>query len=174
MIDPYIKLAKNTVETYIKTGKIITSPDNLPQEMYTRRAGVFVSIHKRDGSLRGCIGTFKPTKKNIAQEIMTNAIAAAAHDPRFPPVTEKELPNLVFSVDILSKPQLVANRQSLDPKKYGIIIQTKDGRRALLLPNLEGVDTVAQQISICRQKAWIPEDEPITIYHFTVERHGKK
>lgn len=174
MIDPYIKLAKNTVETYVRTGKVVPLPDNLPKTMLSQRAGVFVSIHKRDGSLRGCIGTFKPTKKNIAQEIMANAITAAAHDPRFPSVTQKELPNLVFSVDILSKPQLVASCQSLDPKKYGIIIQTKDGRRALLLPDLEGVDTVAQQISICRQKAWIPENEPVKIYCFTVERHSEE
>lgn len=172
MDDPYIKLAKDTVEAYVKTGNLASQGETL--RGYIRRAGVFVSIHTKSGELRGCIGTFLPTQPNMAQEIIHNAIAAAASDPRFPPVTPAELPSLIYSVDILSEPELVANQQSLDPKKYGLIVQSANGKHGLLLPDLEGVDTVEEQIAICRQKAWISKDEPITLSRFTVERHGKK
>lgn len=129
-------------------------------------------VHPRNptGVLRGCIGTFLPTKKNVAEEIMHNSIAAATQDPRFPPVTEKELPNLVYSVDILSKPKL-AKKENLNPKKYGLIVVTKDGRRGLLLPDIPGVKTAEEQIQICKRKAGIGPNETITYQVFTVERH---
>lgn len=204
-MDPYVKLARSTIETYIKSGKAISPLGDLPKEMLTNKAGVFVSIHKKDGSLRGCIGTSMPTKKNIAREIIANAIAAATQDPRFPPVTEKELPDLEISVDILSKPKAIAKdtqgeetvqkhtrsgrmhslgvndkkkkfnwKDKLGPKKYGLIVSTKDTRRGLLLPNIPGVETVEQQIAICRQKGGIGRDEPVKLEVFAVERHGKK
>ncbi|MBI5465078.1 AmmeMemoRadiSam system protein A [Candidatus Gottesmanbacteria bacterium] len=191
MKDFYVNLAKNTVEEFVRRGKIISPPDNLPTEITQRKAGTFVSIHKKlphpsppeifDGleppspveELRGCIGTYLPTQKNIGKEIVRNAIDAATCDPRFPPISKEELPHLIYSVDILSEPE-PTTKENLDPKKYGVIIQARDGRRGLLLPDLPGVDTVDQQISICRQKAWIAEDEPVTFYRFTVERHGKK
>jgi len=174
MNNPYLELAKKTVETYIKTGKIISPANDLPKKMLGDRAGVFVSIHLKNGELRGCIGTFAPTQKNIAEEIIHNAIESATQDPRFPPVTESELSNLVYSVDILSRTEPVTNPSTLNPKTYGLIVQSSDGRRGLLLPDLEGVDTVNQQINICRQKAWISEDEPVSLYKFTVERHQEK
>lgn len=171
-MDPYLALAQQTIEEYVKTGNLVSQGHAL--RSYNRRAGVFVSIHTKSGELRGCIGTFAPTQENIAQEIIHNAIESATGDPRFPPVTPAELPSLIYSVDILSEPELVANQQSLDPKKYGLIVQSANGRRGLLLPDLEGVDTVEEQIAICRQKALINEDEPITLYCFTVERHQEK
>lgn len=171
--DPYIKLAKETVETYIKTNKIPPFPKKLPPEMLKKRAGVFVSIHKKDGSLRGCIGTFMPTRSNIALEIITNAISSATQDPRFPPITEGELSNLVYSVDILSEPHPTSKKE-INPKKYGLIISTLNGRRGLLLPNLPEVDTPEKQIEICKMKAGIGPQEKVNFQIFTVERHGEK
>lgn len=173
MKNPYIKLAKTTIETYVKTGKKISPSDGLSKKMLEKKAGVFVSIHKKNGSLQGCIGTFLPTKKNVAEEIIYNSIVAAIQDPRFPPVTKKELPNLVYSVDILSKPKLV-KKENLNPKKYGLIVATKDGRRGLLLPDIPGVKTAEEQVQICKRKAGIGSNETVTYQIFTVERHSQK
>ncbi len=171
MKDLYLDLAQKTVEEYVKTEKIISPPDNLPREMMTKRAGVFTSIHTKSGELRGCIGTFLPCQKCLAQEIIHNAIGAATQDPRFPPVTENELSDLIYSVDILSEPKPVTAISRLNPKTYGLIVSTADGRRGLLLPDLEGVNSVEQQVEICKQKAGISEDEKVSFQSFTVERH---
>lgn len=189
-MDAYIKLAKFAVEEFVKTGKIIEAPKNLPKEMLNAKAGVFVSIHKKsevapptdeEGELRGCIGTFQPTKENIAQEIIDNAIAASSHDPRFPRITSYELPDLEISVDVLEKPEPVAASdmrlamEQLDPKKYGVIVKSaQDSRTGLLLPDLEGIDTPEYQIAIARQKAGILPDEEIHLYRFEVIRHKEQ
>ena len=133
------------------------------------KAGVFVSI-KKFGELRGCIGTFAPTKANVAEETIANAISSATQDPRFPPVNAAELPHLSYSVDVLSKPEPVEDPSQLDPKRYGVIVES-GGRRGLLLPDLEGVNTVEEQIDICRHKAGILSTEPIKLYRFEVKRH---
>ncbi len=171
MSDEFIKLARDAVETYIRTGKIMAPPVDLPNKMSGRKAGVFTSIHTDSGELRGCIGTFLPCQKSITLEIIHNAISAATQDPRFPPITEDELPNLIYSVDILSEPKPVNDISCLNPKACGLIVSTPDGRRGLLLPDLEDVDKVEQQIEICRQKGGIDTNEPVTLYRFTVERH---
>ncbi len=171
MKDFYLDLARQTIETYIKEGKVISLPKNLPKELVNKKAGVFVSLHLKDGSLRGCIGTFVPTKKNLALEIIANAISSATQDPRFSPVTAKELPNLVYSVDILSASKTISKDKLSDPKKYGLIVSSQDGRRGLLLPDLPGVNNIEQQIAICRQKAGINPWEPVNYHVFTVERH---
>lgn len=124
--------------------------------------------------LRGCIGTYLPVRKNIAEEIIRNAIDSATSDPRFPPVSSIELPSLKCSVDILSIPTPVIKNEDLDPKRYGLIISTPDGRRGLLLPDIEEVETVAEQIEICRSKAGIGSSEKVTLQRFSVERHGEK
>ncbi|MGQ9545825.1 MAG: AmmeMemoRadiSam system protein A [Dehalococcoidia bacterium] len=159
-------MAKETVESYIREGKM-PKPTELTAEM-RERAGVFVSIHKH-GQLRGCIGTFEPQKGNVAEEIMANAISSATRDPRFPPVTESELHDLEYSVDILTEPEPVTDTGQLDPKKYGVIVES-GWRRGLLLPDLEGVDSVEEQIAICRLKAGISASEPIKLYRFQVRR----
>ncbi|MDO8715409.1 MAG: AmmeMemoRadiSam system protein A, partial [Dehalococcoidales bacterium] len=166
-MSPIARLAKETVETYIKTGKITQIGEPTPE--MKGQSGVFVSIHKH-GALRGCIGTFEPTEANIAREIITNAISAATHDPRFTPIKAGELEDLDYSVDVLTKPEPVADETSLDPKKYGAIVQS-GWRRGLLLPDLEGVDTVDDQIAICRQKAGIGPNEPVKLYRFEVKRY---
>lgn len=166
--DEYVRLARHAIETIVTTGKLPVRPADLPSEM-AERAGVFVSL-KKDGELRGCIGTFAPTAKNIAEEILQNAVSAALRDPRFPPVKKEELDALVYSVDVLTEPELVAGADALDVKKYGVIVEYR-ARKGLLLPDLAGVDTVEEQLRIARQKGGIPEDAPIRIWRFTVERH---
>ncbi len=167
--DPYVKLARHTLETYVKEGIIPGMPEDLPEEMISSRAGVFVSI-KKVGELRGCIGTFLPTRENIAEEIQRNAISAGCEDPRFYPVTPDELSELEYSVDILTKPEPIESLDKLDPKKYGIIVR-KGYRSGLLLPDLEGVDTVEEQLSIALRKAGIRPNENYEMERFEVIRH---
>lgn len=164
---PIIKLAKAAVENYISHSKVI-KPEELTPEMQ-EQAGVFVSLKKR-GELRGCIGTFEPTRVNIAEEIIHNAISSATCDPRFEPVRTSELPNLEYSVDVLTKPEPVTGKEELDPRKYGIIVE-RGFTRGLLLPDLEGVGTIERQIEICRLKAGITADEPVKLYRFQVRRY---
>lgn len=164
---PLVKLAKDTIECYVRDGTV-SKPRALAPEM-KEQAGVFVSLKIR-GMLRGCIGTFEPTKENVAKEIISNAIMSATRDPRFPPVTSEELESLEYSVDILSKPEPVNSVKDLDPRRYGVIIESR-GRRGLLLPDLEGVDSAERQIEICRQKAGISSHEPVSLYRFEVKRY---
>ena len=166
-LNPIVKLARDTVESYVLDGKK-APPVELSPEM-KEQAGVFVSIHKY-GQLRGCIGTFVPVKENVAEEVMDNAISSATRDPRFPPVRASELADLEYNVDVLSRPEKIEGIEQLDPKKYGVIVES-GFKRGLLLPDLEGVDTVEKQIEICRLKAGISPVEPITLYRFEVKRY---
>jgi AmmeMemoRadiSam system protein A len=165
---PLVKLAKDTIEHYVREGKTIDPPKELTQEMQGQ-AGVFVSLHKH-GALRGCIGTFEPTQDNVAEEIIQNAISSATRDPRFPPVHPDELADLDISVDVLSPPEPVESMAELDPKRYGVIVE-RGWRRGLLLPDLEGVDTVEYQVEIARRKAGIGPREPVQLYRFEVKRY---
>ena len=167
--DPYVALARQTINTYITTGKTISVPENLPEEMLTKRAGAFVSIHKND-RLRGCIGTILATTECVAEEIIQNAISASTRDPRFPAITEDELDALDISVDVLSEPEDISSPDELDVKRYGVIV-SKGFRRGLLLPDLEGVDTVEEQIAISKMKAGIDPDESVKLQRFEVIRH---
>ncbi len=166
-MSPLVRLAKETVETYVREGKIPQTGELTPE--MKPKAGVFVSIHKL-GELRGCIGTFEPNEDNVAEEIIANAVSSATRDPRFPSIAPNELKDLDYSVDVLTTPEPIDNQDQLDPKKYGVIVEC-EGRRGLLLPDLEGVDSVDYQIDICRQKAGIAPDEPIKLYRFEVKRY---
>ena len=141
----------------------------MPSDGYEQRAGAFVSIHK-NGALRGCIGTILPTCETLADEIMQNAISAGTADPRFPAIEEEELESLEISVDVLNKPEPIDSAFQLDVKKYGVIV-TSGRKRGLLLPNLDGVDTIEDQIAIACRKAGISEDEAYSLERFEVVRH---
>jgi AmmeMemoRadiSam system protein B/AmmeMemoRadiSam system protein A len=166
-VSPLAALARKAVESWVVDGIVIGPPAESVPEMEAQ-AGVFVSI-KKDGKLRGCIGTFEPSQSSVAEEIIANAIAAASRDPRFSPVARDELDQLTYSVDVLTEPE-PAEYDELNPKKYGIIVE-RGWRRGLLLPDLEGVDTVAEQVAICRQKAGIGPEEPVKLYKFKVKRY---
>ena len=168
-MDKYVQLAKNTIEKYINEGEVyIPSEDELTEEMISKRAGAFVSIHEK-GELRGCIGTIAPTKDSLAKEIVSNAIAT--RDPRFDAITSDELEFLEINVDVLGEPEAIDSPDMLDVKRYGVIVE-KGYRRGLLLPDLDGVDTVEYQIAIAMQKAGIEFDEKdVKLYRFEVVRH---
>lgn len=162
------QLVKKTVEEYVINHKVIPLPEDLTAEM-REKAGVFVCI-KKHGQLRGCIGTFAPSTENIAAETIRNAVAAATQDPRFSPVQEEELKELEYSVDVLSAPEKAGDITLLDPRKYGVIV-TSGRKKGLLLPDLEGVDTVDEQLRIAKLKAGIMPGETIEILKFQVHRY---
>lgn len=176
--DVYVRLARLSYETFVKTGKTLKYPDDLPadlraelsEELTDGRAGAFVSL-KIDGRLRGCIGTILPTRETLAEEIINNAVSACSHDPRFDAVTVAELPEISCSVDVLGASEPVSGPEELDPTRYGVIVISRDGRHGLLLPNLDGVETVEEQIAISRKKANIGRNEPVSLERFEVVRH---
>lgn len=175
MTNLYTKLARTAATEYLKSGKVIDLPKNLPKKLTTKKAGTFISIHeKKDNKLRGCIGTFLPTTENIATEIIANAIKSATKDPRFISIKFEELKNLYFSVDILSKPKNVAEVDGLDVEKDGLIVFASGDRRGLLLPRIPGIETPEDQLRICCLKAGISPEEKVSLQTFTVERHEEE
>ena len=168
--DPYVQLARKTVEMYVRDRVRPEVPEDLPTEMLATRAGAFVSIHEH-GKLRGCIGTISPVRSCVAQEIIDNAVSASTRDPRFDPITADELEWLEISVDVLGAPEPIGLPAELDVKRYGVIV-TKGTKRGLLLPDLDGVDTVEQQIAIAKSKAGIGEwERNVQLERFEVVRH---
>ena len=161
-------LARESLTYYLHYGRLMDKPAVLP-EVLSGRAGAFVSF-KKGGHLRGCIGTFAPTRPTIAEEIIQNAVSAGTEDPRFPPIALSEVPDLEISVDILAAPEQIDSIEALDPKQFGVIVRT--GRRSgLLLPDLAGVDTAVGQVAIAREKAGIGPDEAVELYRFSVTRY---
>ena len=167
--DALVRLARLSLETFVKTREYASLPADLPRELAERQAGAFVSL-KKDGKLRGCIGTIQPTQPSLAEEILKNAVSAGMHDTRFSPVQSEELPDLVYSVDVLGTPEPIDSPKQLDVHRYGVIVQCGH-RRGLLLPDLVGVDTVEQQIEIARRKGNIRPDESVQLWRFEVVRH---
>jgi len=177
--DIYVRLARLSLESYIRDRRMISIPEDLiklaggekiPDQLLRSRAGAFVSIHKF-GNLRGCIGTIFPCAPNVAREIANNAISASTRDPRFDPITEDELPDLEINVDVLGEPEDIVSADQLDVKRYGVIVSGKGGRRGLLLPDLDGVDTVEDQIAIAMQKGGIRPSDDFKLQRFEVVRH---
>ncbi len=163
-----VDLARESVEQFVRHGVVLSLPNPLSPDM-TERSGVFVCIKKR-GDLRGCIGTFMPCCENVAAETIRNAISAATQDPRFAPVSEDELSDLAYSVDVLSPPEKVEDISELDTKEFGVIV-TSGQRKGLLLPDLEGVNSVEEQLRITRMKAGILPHEKVEIFRFRVKRY---
>jgi AmmeMemoRadiSam system protein A len=167
------ELARRTVETFVREGRLVEVPNAADDSLLGARAACFVSIKTYEGDLRGCIGTVEPTKPTLAEELIHNAISAATRDPRFLPVSPSELPHLRYSVDVLSSPE-PTRFQDLNPKTYGLIVEDRRGRRGLLLPDLEGVETAEQQFQITARKAGIaPGAEDVKLYRFRVRRYGE-
>ncbi len=166
---PYVELAVQAINEFLKNGKILKPPKDLSPEMQ-KRAGVFVCL-KSHSRLRGCIGTFLPCTENIYLEIVRNAVCAAREDPRFQPVQQDEMEDITCTVDVLSEPEKIHDISELDPKKYGVIV-VKGPQRGLLLPDLEGVNTVEEQLRITKMKACINvDDTDVEIFRFMVERY---
>jgi AmmeMemoRadiSam system protein A/AmmeMemoRadiSam system protein B len=165
-------LARKVIETFVTTGQVIATPEN-PSDFLNQRAACFVSIKTRAGDLRGCIGTIEPEKDTLAEELIANAVSAATRDPRFPPIRSDELPALKYSVDVLSPPE-PTTIENLDPNIYGVIVEDPKGlRRGLLLPRLEGIETVARQVEIASRKAGIPMGSEVRLWRFRADRYGE-
>ena len=168
--DPYVQLARKSVEYYILHHRKMEMPEDLPEELLTRQAGAFVSIHEH-GKLRGCIGTISPVRDCVAREIIDNAVSASTRDPRFDPIRADELKWLEISVDVLGEAEPISSAAELDVKRYGVIV-SKGRKRGLLLPDLDGVDTVEEQISIAKSKAGVADwDNNVELQRFEVVRH---
>ncbi|MDR0248696.1 MAG: AmmeMemoRadiSam system protein A [Oscillospiraceae bacterium] len=167
--DPFRALARASLEHTLRGKGSLPLPEGLPRELTEHKAGVFVTLYK-GGHLRGCIGTVQPTTACVGSEIMQNAVSSALHDPRFPPVTLDELPQLTIKVDVLHPPEPIDGEGALDPQRYGVIVASAR-KRGLLLPRLDGVDTVAEQVAIAKQKAGIAPHEPYSLSRFEVTRH---
>ena len=168
---PFVQLAIEAIDAYVRDFRFITPPGSLFEEFpdLRRRAGVFVSL-KKQGELRGCIGTIEPVRDTLAVEIIENAISAASKDPRFRPVEEDELAALRVSVDILGAPERVAGPEDLDVRRYGVIVRS-GGKGGLLLPDIQGIASVDEQLSVARKKGGIGDTEPVELYRFVVERY---
>ena len=164
---PYISLAQESIHHFLNHREKLSCPDPLSQDLRLR-SGAFVSIKKLK-KLRGCIGTLEPCEPNLAMEIIENALKAALHDPRFSPVTTEELQELTYSIDVVRPLEKISTLEDLDPDIYGLVVKS-NGKQGVLLPDLEEVNSTEEQIQICRAKGKIPEDEPIEIYRFKVER----
>jgi AmmeMemoRadiSam system protein A/AmmeMemoRadiSam system protein B len=166
-------LARQAVETFVRTGYKIEAPQNV-SGLLAARAACFVSLKTKEGELRGCIGTIEPVEDFLAEELITNAINACTRDPRFPPVETNELPGLTYSVDVLTAPE-AATFAELDPAVYGVIVEDEQGlRRGLLLPDIDGVETARRQVEIAARKAGIPAGEPVILFRFSVQRFCEK
>ena len=166
-------LARLSVEKFIGEGLTLSAPLR-PSELLSQRAGTFVTLRTSEGDLRGCIGTTEPSHATLAEEIIHNAINSATRDPRFPRVTVEKLAHMNYGVDVLSAPAPARGPVDLEPSRFGVIIETMDGRRrALLLPGIQGIDTVEQQWKAVHQKAGIRPGEPVRVERFTVRRFGK-
>ena len=163
-----VALARKSLETYLTTGRMIPPPAEL-SDLLRQQAGVFVSL-KKHGQLRGCIGTISPTRENVAEEIIQNAISSGTRDSRFTPVSGGELAELVYSVDILYPPEKIAGMDQLDPAQYGVIVRSGH-KSGLLLPNLPGIDSCEEQVAIAKRKAGISGDEPVQLERFEVVRY---
>lgn len=164
----YTQIARLALESAVKGEADIKIPPGLPPE-FQEPGAVFVTLKKK-GALRGCIGTIYPAQKNLLEEIMANALSAGLRDPRFSPVTAEELDELDYSVDVLTEPEKVEDISNLDPQVYGIIVRS-GARTGLLLPALEGINSVELQMDIARRKAGIARSEPFEIYRFQVKRY---
>jgi len=144
---------------------------DLLAQLRTRSAGVFVSYHEQaTDDLRGCIGTISATTDNVLTEICRNTVAAGTEDPRFPPIGLEEMPGLRCKVDVLGAAEPIESFDELDVKRYGVIV-SRGWRRGLLLPDLDGVDTVEYQVRVALSKAGISPKDSYSLERFEVIRY---
>jgi MEMO1 family protein len=156
-------LGRHAIDTYLRTRRLIDPPQPIPSELQAPSA-VFVTLRK-DGELRGCVGSVRPTEATAAHELIRYAVASAVRDPRFDPVRLDEVKALTIKVQLLDPAEPVAGTSGLDPQTYGIIVRSGE-RQALLLPGIEGIDTPEQQVLAACQKAGIDRFAPLALERF--------
>lgn len=174
---PYVVLAREAVARYLRGEGMYTFGTDIDSDesLWKIKRACFVSIKMRRGrALRGCIGTLLPVRDTVDAEIVMNAVAASTRDQRFDPMVEDDLDDVIFSVDVLSSPEVIKDKSQLDHRKYGVIVSQGRGiRRGVLLPDLPGVGSVDQQLTIAAQKAGITSMNDVVIERFTVDRYSE-
>lgn len=164
MID-YCSLARSSLRTWLERGERFATDLRAG-----RRAGCFVTLHSRETRLRGCIGTIKARRTDLVEEVIENSVSAATRDPRFQPVTAQELPELCIEVSVLGSPSPINSPAELDPQRYGVMVE-HEGKRGVLLPGLQGISSVQEQLAIAKRKALIPTAADVDIWRFEVEKY---
>ena len=166
------QLARISVESYVKSRELLSVPEQGLDDFRNQKAGVFVTLMTSKDQLRGCIGTIRPVYDNVLLETIQNSVSAAQRDPRFRPVSAEELENLVYSVSVLHDPEPANSLDELNPQKYGVIVAAQ-GRRGLLLPDLEGIETAQQQVHHAMLKAGLKPGTTIELYRFQVDKYAE-
>jgi len=166
-VHPLVKLAIRSVKYFIETGNPLPCPAHLP-DFLRQSAGIFVSI-KKQGSLRGCIGTITPKYKNLAEEVIQNALRSASEDPRFDPIQKKELPSLTFSVDVMKPLEKIDSIKDQNIKQFGLVIRG-EGKQSVLLPDLDIIKSADQQLQVCLKKGGFKWNDTYEIFRFEVKR----
>lgn len=163
-----LNVARRSMEDYVRRG-ILPRFEDSPVGYLARKAGVFITVRLRDGSLRGCIGTLGPTRLNLVEEVADRALAVAK-DAYGGPIREDELENLVYEISVLCPPVGVRRQEELDPALYGVIMRDAWGRRAVLLPGIESIQTVSDQLEFVRKKACIPQQSDVMLDCFCIDK----
>ena len=169
----YTKIALKSILNFLQGISRDFEQNEVPESLLEERRGCFVSLHKKDSALRGCIGTIEPIEENLYKEIQRNAVSAAFRDNRFSPITWEELEDIEVSVDILTVPEEVFDIDDLDPQIYGVIVTDSSSKRAVLLPSIPSIDTIEKQIKIVKRKAGLEDvdNSGLRFFRFTSNRY---
>ncbi|MFX1506939.1 MAG: TIGR00296 family protein [Promethearchaeota archaeon] len=140
-----VRLARRTIETYLKSKKKISIPDDAPKDLFDH-SGVFVTLHHttkgNEPSLRGCIGRIESPHSTLIQSTIDSAIDAATRDPRFPPVIYKEMTSVTVETTILTVPEVLEVKNPdeyfdlIEIGRHGLIAERGPYQRGLLLPQV--------------------------------------
>ncbi|MFP4620546.1 MAG: AmmeMemoRadiSam system protein A [Bacteroidales bacterium] len=169
----YAKIAFDAILLYMKTGKKIFKDESEIPTALKLKLPCFVSIYS-NGDLRGRKGSVEPKHNSLYNEIIENAVSSVEETNKTDPLKEEELDNITLTVDVLSNPKPVENKSFLKPGKHGIIIEDDGGKKAFVLPETDGIETVEQQMQAARKKAGIDEKVPeneLKLLNFTVTKY---
>jgi len=126
-----LKIARKTIKALLKGEKIPKIEEK--EGGLLQKRGAFVSLHRK-GELRGCIGSFE-TEKPLYEIVQNMAEQAAFHDPRFSPLTEKELDEVEIEISVLSPLKEIKNLEEIEIGKHGLYVK-KGLHRGVLLPQV--------------------------------------
>jgi len=171
-----LKLARDSIKEFLRTGKKLEVTESDP--VLTRDAGAFVTLHK-DGELRGCIGNFTG-RDPLYINIRDMAVEAATGDPRFPPVTLKEMDDIDIEISVLSTPEKAKSAEEVELGRHGVMVK-KGFRGGVFLPQVATETGWSKEeflSTLCTHKAGISADSwkdgSAEIYTFTAEVFSEK
>jgi|SRR6056297_1425244 len=169
----YAKIAYDAILLYLKTGKKLFKEEADIPPALKLNLPCYVSLYS-GSELKGCIGHSSARQAHLYNEIIENAVAAAFEDQTGGILKEEELNNISIFVDVLSEPKLVSDISQLKPHKHGLIVENNQGKRALLLPEANGSNSVEKLLVRARKQAGIDPDTPMDqlhVYSFTTTRY---